>query len=84
MVGSIADVKDETAFDGDDAWAWYGGVATDIFGIKVAGGYGDEEFGGLEKTYYNAGLGYGIGLVNLSINYGQILMQLGLGQATGR
>ena len=73
LVGSIADIKDEDALGGDDAWAWYGGAATDIFGIKVAGGFGDEEFGSLEKTYYNAGLGYGIGLVNLSINYGQVI-----------
>jgi outer membrane protein OmpU len=79
LVGSIADVKDEDALGGDDAWAWYGGLATDIFGVKVAGGFGDEEFGSLEKTYYNVGAGYGIGLVNVSINYGQIIDSDGYG-----
>jgi outer membrane protein OmpU len=79
LVGSIADIKDEAALGGDDGWAWYGGLATDIFGVKVAGGFGDEEFGALEKTYYNVGAGYGIGLVNVSINYGQIIDSDGYG-----
>jgi outer membrane protein OmpU len=73
LVSSIADVKDETALGGDDAWAWYAGAATDVFGFKVAGGFGDEEFGGLEKTYYNAGIGYGFGPANVSLNYGQVI-----------
>jgi len=79
VVGSIADVKDEAALGGDDAWSWYAGAATDIFGFKVAGGFGDEEFGSLEKTYYNAGVGYGLGPVNVSLNYGQIIDSDGYG-----
>jgi outer membrane protein OmpU len=74
LVGSIADVKNEDALGGDDdAWAYYGGVTTNIFGFKLGGGFGDEEFGGLEKTYYNAGVGASLGPANVSLNYGQIV-----------
>jgi outer membrane protein OmpU len=73
LVGSIADIKDEAALDGDDGWAWYGGAALDLFGFKLAGGFGDEEFGGLEKTYYNAGAAAQLGPARVSINYGQII-----------
>ena len=73
LVGSIADIKDEAALGGDDGWAWYGGAALDLFGFKVAGGFGDEEFGSLEKTYFNAGGAVKLGPANVSINYGQII-----------
>jgi hypothetical protein len=73
LVGSVADVKDEAGLGGDDAWAWYGGTAVDLFGFKVAGGFGDEEFGSLEKTYFNAGGAVKLGPANVSINYGQII-----------
>jgi len=73
LVGSIADVKDESGFGGDDAWAYYAGATTNIFGFKLGGGFGDEEFGGTEKTYYNAGVGAALGPANVSLNYGQII-----------
>jgi outer membrane protein OmpU len=73
VVGSFADVKNEGDLGGDDAWAYYAGAATDVFGFKVGGGFGDEEFGGLERTYYNLGIGAGFGPVNASLNYGQVI-----------
>jgi outer membrane protein OmpU len=73
LVGSIADVKNEGDLGGDDAWAYYAGVTTNIFGFKLGGGFGDEEFGGLEKTYYNLGVGAALGPANVSLNYGQVI-----------
>jgi hypothetical protein len=39
----------------------------------VAGGFGDEKVGGLERTYLNAGVAIGLGPANVSVNYGQVI-----------
>lgn len=74
VVGSWGHIQNADLADGDDKyWTYYGGVATDVFGFKVAGGFGDENVGGLERTYFNAGVGAGFGPVNVSLNYGKVL-----------
>jgi predicted porin len=70
LIGSIGDNK----VGGDDELYTYGaGVATELFGLKVAGGYFDEKVGAEEKTFFNAGVGYGYGPMNLSLTYGQVI-----------
>lgn len=74
VVGSWGHIQNADLADGDDKyWTYYGGAATDVFGFKVAGGFGDENVGGLERTYFNAGVGAGFGPVNVSLNYGKVL-----------
>jgi hypothetical protein len=75
LTGFYGDVKNESDVDGlggDDAQGYYGGLATEVFGFKVAGGWGHDEVGSGERDYYNVGVGYGIGPVNLSVNYGDV------------
>ena len=57
----------------DTFWTVYGGAATTIFGLKLAGGAGAEDTGGLKRDYFNAGAGLSFGPVNLSINYGKVV-----------
>jgi hypothetical protein len=75
LTGAVCDWKE--AGD-DDCHGVYGGAVVDLFGIKLAGGYGAERFGGLEKDFYNIGLGAGLGPTNVSINYGKVVDSDGL------
>src|SRR3712207_1102716 len=43
VTGFWGDVKNEGLLGGDDAQGWYAGAATEVFGFKVAGGYGWDE-----------------------------------------
>jgi hypothetical protein len=72
LTGFYGDVKNESNLGGDDAQGYYAGLATEVFGFKVAGGWGHDEVGDGERDYYNVGLGYGIGPVNVSVNYGDV------------
>ena len=58
--------------DNDTFWTYYGGVATTIFGFKVAGGAGNENVGGLKHSYANAGVGASYGPVNVSLSAGKV------------
>ncbi len=76
VVGGIAEVADESddsGLGGDDFYTVMAGVATEVFGFKVAGSYGTEETGGLERDWFTAGVGYGIGPINTSVTYGQVI-----------
>ena len=76
LVGGIAEVADESddsGLGGDDFQTIMAGVATEVFGFKVAGSYGTEETGALERDWFTAGVGYGIGPVNTSVTYGQVI-----------
>jgi outer membrane protein OmpU len=57
----------------DTFWTVYGGAATTIFGLKLAGGAGAEDTGGLKRDYFNVGVGASYGPVNLSLNYGKVV-----------
>jgi hypothetical protein len=57
----------------DTFWTVYGGAATTIFGLKLAGGAGSEDTGGMKRDYFNVGVGASYGPVNLSLNYGKVV-----------
>jgi predicted porin len=75
VVGITGDLKggDANPF-GNGSWhGWQAGLATEIFGVKVAGGFADEKVGDADRRWYTAGIGYGYGPANVSINYAQML-----------
>ena len=59
--------------DEDDCQSWGGGLATELFGFKLAGSYWTEKLADAEKTGVTAGIGYGIGPANLSVTWGKII-----------
>ena len=65
--------EDNAGTPDDDCWGLYGGANVDLFGFKLGGGYGSENFGGVERDFFNAGIGAALGPVNLSVNYGQLI-----------
>jgi outer membrane protein OmpU len=78
LVGSWAQVenRDNDTFNGEgqgEVWTYYAGATVEAFGISAGGGFGDESVGGLEKRYFNAGLGYALGPVSSSVTYGRVL-----------
>jgi outer membrane protein OmpU len=58
---------------GDDKW-WgvQGGASVDLFGFKLAGSVAHDEVGETKRDFFTAGIGAGLGPVNLSLTYGQI------------
>ena len=70
VVGAYGDWKGDGS---DDLWSWGAGLATDIYGFKVAGGYFQEKVSEEEKKFFNAGIGAALGPVNTSLTYGQVL-----------
>ena len=70
-VGAVCDYNAEGS--GDDCSNWGAGLQTSLFGFKLAGSYWTEELGDAEKTGVTAGIGYGIGPVNLSVTWAKII-----------
>jgi predicted porin len=63
----------EADFGGDE---WYGvqpGISVDLFGFKLAGGYGYNKVGDIKNQFFTAGIGAALGPVNTSVTYGQML-----------
>ena len=74
LLGITGDLKESDSEFGDGSWhGVQGGLATTIFGFKVAGSYATEKVGDVDKDFFNVGVGYGYGPVNLSVNYGKVL-----------
>ena len=67
VVGSLGHVN---AGGDDDVNGVYGGAQVVLFGAKVAGGWGTEEVGGADRTWFNVGAAYSYGAVSASLNYG--------------
>jgi outer membrane protein OmpU len=72
LTGATCDWRDDTAA-GDSCYGIYGGANVDLFGFKLGGGYGMDDFGGVEREFFNVGVGAALGPVNVSVNYGQLL-----------
>ena len=70
-VGAVCDNNVDVG--SDDCNNWGAGLQTSLFGFKLAGSYWTEELGDAEKTGVTAGIGYGIGPVNLSVTWAQII-----------
>jgi hypothetical protein len=75
LTGAVCDWK---ATGDDDCSGIYGGANVDLFGFKLGGGYGTQQFGDTEKDFFNVGVGAGLGPVNLSVNYGKVIDSDGL------
>ena len=74
IVGEYGEVKDSDAFGGgDDLWGYFAGAAAEVFGLSVAGGYGNESIGRVDREWFNAGVGAALGPANFSVTYGQII-----------
>jgi outer membrane protein OmpU len=71
-VGSFCRLEDVEDGD-DDCYTWGAGASADLFGFKLGGGYFSEKVGDAEKDFFNVGVGYGFGPVNLSVNWGQVV-----------
>jgi hypothetical protein len=65
----------ETALGRARWWGWQAGAAVDLFGARFAGSVADENIGDLDRTFFNAGVGWGSGELPLynSITYGQVI-----------
>ena len=70
-VGAICDNNGDG--ESDDCYTYGGGLSTGLFGFNIAGGYFSEKFGDAEKDFFNAGVGAGLGPVNMSVTYGQVI-----------
>ena len=57
----------------DDCYTWGAGASVNLFGFRLAGGYFSQTVGDAEKDFFNAGIGAGLGPVNLSLTYGQVI-----------
>ena len=79
VLASVVGVYGELVNGGEDDFGgdeWYGiqpGISVDLFGFKVAGGYGYNKVGDQKNQFATAGIGYGFGPVNTSITYGQMV-----------
>lgn len=79
LVGSWGRVenRDSETFGGDGesrVWTYFAGATVDLFDdASIAGGFGDENVGGLEKRYVNAGIGYDFGPLYSSVTHGRVL-----------
>jgi outer membrane protein OmpU len=77
LVGIAGELKNEaeTALDGASWWGWQAGAAVDLFGARFAGSFADEHIGELDRTFFNAGVGWGYGALPLynSVTYGQVI-----------
>jgi len=68
-VGGICDLNAED----DDCQVWGGGANIGLWGFKLGGGYWTQEQGAVEKDVVQAGIGAGLGPVNLSVTYGKVI-----------
>jgi hypothetical protein len=59
--------------DSSDCYSWGGGASVGLFGFKVAGGFFGEKLGEEDKKFYNIGVATGLGPINLSVTYGQVV-----------
>ena len=80
-VGSICDNKGPG--DSSDCYTYGGGLTFGLFGFNLGGGYFGQKFGEAEKQFFNAGIGYGFGPVNMSVTYGQVVNSDDLFSDTG-
>jgi hypothetical protein len=82
LVGGIAEVADESddsGLGGDDFQTLMAGVATELFGFKVAAATAPRRPAGLERDWFTAGVGRtAIGPSNTSVTYGQCPTATGL------
>jgi hypothetical protein len=70
-VGSICDNNGEG--EDDNCHTYGGGLTFGLFGANLGGGYFSEQVGDAEKDFFNVGIGYGFGPVNMSVTYGQVV-----------
>lgn len=80
LSGLYGDIKDEEAAGGDEYWAVQAGAVVEVLAVSLAGSYLTEEVGSTEVDAVTLGIGTsiggdddGVGGVNLSLNYGQIV-----------
>jgi hypothetical protein len=70
-VGSICDNNGDG--EDDNCHTYGGGLTFGLFGANLGGGYFSEQIGDAEKDFFNVGIGYGFGPVNMSVTYGQVV-----------
>jgi predicted porin len=76
IVGLHGDIKgndNQNAVGGDDWWGCQAGASVDLFGLNLAGSYGQQSIGNQDKKLFTAGIGYVFGSLNTSITYGKVL-----------
>ncbi len=79
LTGSVCN----SDLDEDDCQSWGGGLSTSLFGFKLAGSYWTEKLADTEKTGVTAGVGYGLGPVNMSVTWAKIIDSDNLVSDTG-
>ena len=72
VVGGLAELSD-TEFDRDRLWTWYAGGEAIFNELTLGGGAGVEDVGGQRRRYVNAGAGYHLDEVYLSLTHGRVL-----------
>lgn len=71
VVGGVCRIE---RFSDDDCYSVFGGAAVTIGDLKLGAGYGTEKIGGetrADRDWWNAGIGWALGPLNLSLTYGQ-------------
>ena len=71
-VGGICDYNNAPGED-DDCEVWGGGANLGLWGFKLGGGYWSQKQGSQEKDVVQAGIGAGLGPVNLSVTYAKVI-----------
>ena len=78
-VGSFCRIENEGPGQDDDCWTAGGGAVVNLFGFQIGAGYFTQDVGPSvgdgsgDKDFFNVGVAYGFGPLNVSVTYGQIL-----------
>ncbi|HMU50664.1 MAG TPA: porin, partial [Geminicoccaceae bacterium] len=72
LVGGMCDYANAPG-ENDDCETWGGGANIGLWGFKLGGGYWTQKLGDQEKDVVQAGVGAGLGPVNLSVTYGKVI-----------
>lgn len=70
-LGSVGEEKNEGG--SGQLWTGYAGATVTVDDLQLGGGFGSEDVGGLEKTYFNAGIAYTIDPWYGSVTLGRVL-----------
>jgi predicted porin len=74
VVGLYGELKNdgEETFGGSDWWGVQGGAALDLNGFKLAASVATNNVGDLTNNFMTAGVGYGFGPIEATLNYAWI------------
>lgn len=76
IVGGMGEL-DDAAFEHDRMWTWYAGGEAVFDDLALGAGVGVEDLGGERRRYANAGLGYHLDEVYLSLTHGRVISTSG-------